>query len=84
MSFMSVLEKIGNFFAPEEEVPTGDPITYQGKVYVPYYSKDDQYAVWPNATDPICGGLSLKREMYWNKETETYSHPECLRGEKRK
>jgi hypothetical protein len=77
MSLKTILDKIDEFFAPDPE-PTGEPIEYEGKTYVPYNSKEDPEAVWPNATCPICNGLNLKRDLYVNRETNTYVHKEHL------
>ncbi len=75
---MSFLKKLEDFFFAEDPPLEGEPITWQGKVFVPYRKENDQYVQWPNATCPICGGLQLKKKLYYNKESETYCHKECL------
>jgi hypothetical protein len=76
----SFWEKIEKFFAEpvDEAFLAGEPLEYEGKTFVPYRKEEDQYSQWPNATCPICGGLNLKKRLYYSKESETYAHKECL------
>lgn len=77
----SFLEKIEKFFSEEEDQAflAGPPVTHEGRQYVPYRKEEDQWAVWPNATCIICKGLQLKKKLYYNKESETYIHRECVK-----
>jgi hypothetical protein len=89
MGFREVLDKIADFFDdPGPEPVQGEPIEFQGTTYSPYHGQEDQYAVWPNAVCGRCRGVSLKPKLYYNRETETYYHKECLlkpeEGEKKK
>ncbi len=75
----SFWEKVKEFFAEDESWKQKEPITYQGKVYTAWVPEEDPYAVWPNAPCGGCKGIGLKKELYWNKETNTFFHKEHMK-----
>jgi hypothetical protein len=83
MSFWEKTKAFLNDFFSEEPLPRpGEPIEYEGKTYTPWDPEQDEWRQWPNYTCPICNGLSLKRDMYFNKETQVLYHKACIEKKK--
>ncbi len=77
---MGFLDKIKEMFAEDESWKTKEPVTFEGKVYGAWVPEKDKRAPWPNAICAKCGGVTLKKEMYWNSESDTWYHLECMKG----
>lgn len=77
---MGIIDKIGKWFEEDESWKRKEPVRHEGKVYGAWAPEEDGRAAWPNAACAKCGGIMLKKEMYWNRETDTWYHPECLKG----
>lgn len=77
---MSFMDKLKELFAEDESWKAKEPVRFEGKLYGAWDPGKDKRAAWPNATCAKCGGLSLKKEMYWNAETDSWYHLECLKG----
>jgi hypothetical protein len=76
---MGFLDKVMEFFAEDETWRQRPPVQFQGKTFTVWEEAADQYAAWPNAPCAKCKGIALKKEMYWNRETDTWYHPECMK-----
>lgn len=77
---MGFYEKLKEFFSEDESWKQKRPIEFEGKIYGAWIPEEDKRAVWPNDTCAKCRGVMLKKEMYWNKETDTWYHLECLKS----
>ena len=53
---------------------------FEGKTFTVWEEKADQWAAWPNAPCVKCKGIGLKKELYWNRESDTWYHPDCMSG----
>jgi hypothetical protein len=76
---MGFFEKIKEIFAEDESWKTKEPIRYKDKVFGAWVPEEDKRAAWPNGLCAKCNGIMLKKDMYWNKETDTWYHPDCLK-----
>jgi hypothetical protein len=73
------LDRLNEFFAEDESWKQKDPIEFEGRSYGAWVPEEDDRKAWPNATCVKCGGIMLKKEMYWNRETGAWYHPDCLK-----
>ncbi len=77
---MGIADKIREFFSEDESWKKKQPVQYGGKAYGAWIPGEDQRAAWPNAMCAKCRGIMLKKEMYWNRESDSWYHQECLKG----
>lgn len=77
---LGLVDKICALFAEEESWKRKDPVTHQGKVYGAWIPEEDPCAAWPNAKCAKCGGITLKKELYWNRDSNSWYHFKCLAG----
>jgi hypothetical protein len=75
---MSFWDKVVEFFKEDDSWMRKEPRQFQGKTYTAWDEKADARAAWPNAPCAKCGGIGLKKELYWNRETDTWYHPDCM------
>ena len=75
---MGFLDKVAEFFKEDDSWMLKEPRQFQGKTYTAWEEKVDERAAWPNAPCAKCTGIGLKKELYWNRETDTWYHPDCM------
>ena len=75
---MGFWDKVVEFFKEDDSWMHKEPRQFQGKTFTAWDEKADQWAAWPNAPCAKCTGIGLKKELYWNRESDTWYHPECM------
>jgi hypothetical protein len=71
-------EKVQDFFREDESWRERPPVEFEGRTYTVWDEGADGRAAWPNAVCARCGGVGLKTTLYWNRETDTWYHPEHM------
>ena len=75
---MGFWDKVVEFFKEDDSWMQKEPRQFQGRTYTAWEEKADARAAWPNAPCAKCTGIGLKKELYWNRETDTWYHPDCM------
>jgi hypothetical protein len=77
---MGFWDKVVEFFKEDDSWMHKEPREFQGKIFTAWDEKADKWAAWPNAPCAKCTGIGLKKELYWNRETDIWYHPDCMTG----